>query len=47
MAQELAGLSSGERRELKRKCPSVLYNPAAYSGDAVKVCRVLAQLAVQ
>jgi hypothetical protein len=47
IVREIAGLTSGERRELKRKCPSVLYNPAAYSGDAVRVCRVLAQLAVQ
>ena len=45
MVQEIAGLTSGERRELTRKCPSVLYNPAAYSGDAVRVCRVIAQLA--
>ncbi len=37
--------SGGERRELMRKCPSVLQNPAAYSGDAVKVCRVLGQIA--
>jgi hypothetical protein len=44
---ELVGLNSGERRELKRKCPAVLYNPAAYSSDAVRVCRVLAQLAIQ
>ena len=47
IVQELAGLNSGDRRELKRKCPAVLYNPAAYSSDAVRVCRVLAQLAIQ
>jgi hypothetical protein len=47
IVKELAGLNSGERRELKRKCPAVLYNPAAYSSDAVRVCRVLAQLAIQ
>jgi hypothetical protein len=40
----VAGLSAGERGELRRKCPSVLATPASYDPDAVRVCRVLVQL---
>ena len=40
----VAALSGGERRELRRKCPSVLATPASYDPDAVRVCRVLVQL---
>ncbi len=42
---EVASLSAGERLQLKRKCPAVLQNPTAYSADAVRVCRVVAQIA--
>jgi hypothetical protein len=45
IGNEIAGLSSHERLELKRKCVSVRSSPASYSRDAVQVCRVLAQLA--
>jgi hypothetical protein len=45
VSNEIASLSDGERKQLKKRCVSVLSNPAAYSGDAVTVCRVLAQLA--
>ena len=45
ISQEIASLTAGERRSLTRKCPAVLSNPAAYTRDAVRVCRVVAQLA--
>lgn len=45
IGRELAGLSSFERAQLKKKCASVLASPGAYNRDAVQVCRVLAQLA--
>jgi hypothetical protein len=41
----IAALSVHERNQLKKRCISVLSNPAAYNRDAVQVCRVLAQLA--
>jgi hypothetical protein len=41
----IAALSAHERDQLKKRCVSVLSNPAAYNRDAVQVCRVLAQLA--
>ena len=45
ISREIAGLSASERRQLMRKCPSVLSSPASYSADAVRVCRVVGQLA--
>jgi hypothetical protein len=45
ISHEIAGLSDSERRQLARKCPSVLSSPANYSADAVRVCRVVGQLA--
>ncbi|MGE3873480.1 MAG: hypothetical protein AB7F74_11045 [Parvibaculaceae bacterium] len=45
IGNEIASLSAGERDQLKKRCVSVLDNPAAYSRDAARVCRVLAQLA--
>jgi hypothetical protein len=45
ISREIAALSNSERRELKRKCPAVLSSPASYTADAVRVCRVISQLA--
>ena len=45
IGREIASLSASERRQLMRKCPSVLSSPASYSAEAVRVCRVVGQLA--
>lgn len=44
ISHEIAGLSSYERLQLKRKCAYVLSSPASFNRDAVQVCRVLAGL---